>query len=55
MSPVYSMHEDHVGTDPAAVAQNDSGHRAFAAGQLCHRNLAAQVNAVVTVKFGKDG
>ena len=47
--------EDHVGLDPAPVVQNDTGHGPIPAGQFGHRNLAAQVHAVVTVQVSKDG
>jgi hypothetical protein len=47
--------EDQVGGDPAAVAQNDAGHRTVPASQLGNRNLTAQVYAVVAVQFGEDG
>ena len=47
--------EDHVGVDPAPVAQNDTGHGPIPAGEFGHRNLAAQVHAVVTMQVGKDG
>jgi hypothetical protein len=46
--------EDHVGVDPAPVAQNDSGHRTVSAAEFGNRDLAAQVHAVVTMQVGKD-
>jgi hypothetical protein len=47
--------EDHVGVDPAPVVKNDTGHGPVLAGEFGHRDLAAQVHAVVTMQVGKDG
>jgi hypothetical protein len=47
--------EDHVGVDSAPVVENDTGHGPVLAGEFGHRDLAAQVHAVVTMQVGKDG
>ena len=47
--------EDHVGGDLGSVAQHDCGDGAVPAGQFGHRDLAAQVHAMVTMKVREDG